>query len=168
MKEAIGGVSIFQLVILFILLFTAIMCLTINHSRAYAVKDEIISLIESSNSGGSTGSLTNGLIDQIADKMRERGYRNTGDCPAGWTGYDRDGNVSTDRASFCIRARATGDNYVTQLAEECATEGCNVASGTDFPKMYYYEIALFYQLDIPLLNNMMNFRVYGSTKVLSR
>ena len=46
MREAIGGISIFQIVILFILLFTGVMCLTINHSKAFGVKDEIITIIE--------------------------------------------------------------------------------------------------------------------------
>ena len=46
MKEAIGGVSLFQIVILFLLLFTGVMCLTINHSKAFGVKDEIINIIE--------------------------------------------------------------------------------------------------------------------------
>ena len=45
MKEAIGGVSIFQLAVIFLLIFTAIMCLTINHSKAFGVKDEVINLI---------------------------------------------------------------------------------------------------------------------------
>ena len=46
MKEAIGGVSLFQIVILFLLLFTGVMCLTINHSKAFGVKDEIINILE--------------------------------------------------------------------------------------------------------------------------
>ena len=46
MKEAMGGISIFQIVIVFLLLFTGVMCMTINHSKAFGVKDEIINIIE--------------------------------------------------------------------------------------------------------------------------
>ena len=46
MKESVSVTTIFQIVILFILLFTAIMCLTINNSNAFGVKDEIINIVK--------------------------------------------------------------------------------------------------------------------------
>ena len=46
MKESISMTAIFQIVILFILLFTAIMALTINNSNAFGVKDEIVNILE--------------------------------------------------------------------------------------------------------------------------
>ena len=42
MRESISITTIFQIVILFILLFTAIMALTINNSNAFGVKDQIV------------------------------------------------------------------------------------------------------------------------------
>ena len=42
MKEAIGGTWLFQIVIVFILLFAGYMCLSINHSKAFSIKSEII------------------------------------------------------------------------------------------------------------------------------
>ena len=44
MKESISMTAIFQIVILFILLFTAIMALTIHNSNAFGVKDEIVNI----------------------------------------------------------------------------------------------------------------------------
>ena len=49
MREAIGGTWLFQIVIVFILLFTGYMCLSINHSKAYNVKSEILEIIERYN-----------------------------------------------------------------------------------------------------------------------
>ena len=46
MREAIGGTWLFQIVIVFILLFTGFMCLTINRSKAFNVKDQIIQTIQ--------------------------------------------------------------------------------------------------------------------------
>ena len=46
MREAIGGTWIFQIVIFFILLFTGYMCMSINHSKAFNVKNTIIKEIE--------------------------------------------------------------------------------------------------------------------------
>ena len=44
MRETMSITAIFQIFILFILLFTAIMCLTINNSNAFGVKDSIINV----------------------------------------------------------------------------------------------------------------------------
>ena len=75
MREAIGGTAIFQIVIVFILLFTGFMCLTINRSKAFNVKDKIIQTIQSYN--GLTGEAR---VD-IAEYLRESSYRTTGRQP---------------------------------------------------------------------------------------
>ena len=49
MREAIGGTWLFQIVIVFILLFTGFLCLSINRSKAFNVKDQIIQTIQSYN-----------------------------------------------------------------------------------------------------------------------
>ena len=49
MREAIGGTWLFQIVLVFILLFTGFMCLTINRSKAFNVKDQIIQTLQSYN-----------------------------------------------------------------------------------------------------------------------
>ena len=46
MREAIGGTWLFNLVIFFVLLFAGYMCLSINYSKAFNVKDKIINEIE--------------------------------------------------------------------------------------------------------------------------
>ena len=45
MRESISITTIFQIFILFVLLFTAIMALTINNSNAFGVKDSIVNAI---------------------------------------------------------------------------------------------------------------------------
>ena len=64
MKESMSITAIFQIVIVFILLFTAIMALTINNSNAFGIKDEVINILE--NNGGN---YKNGdtLDDEILD-----------------------------------------------------------------------------------------------------
>ena len=46
MREAIGGTWLFNLVIFFVLLFAGYMCLSINYSKAFGVKDKIINELE--------------------------------------------------------------------------------------------------------------------------
>lgn len=168
MKEALGGISIFQLVILFILLFTGIMCLTINQSKAYGVKDEIITIIQNTSlaSLNSTNKLSSDTSSKIAEHLKNAGYRITGKCPdEEWIGYDRNGHEVKKDPAYCVRINDVSNSFFDDLEEKCANNKCEVIK-EGYPKMVYYDIVLFYQLDIPILNNIMNFKIYGSTKVL--
>ena len=42
MKEAFGGFSLFNIVIVFVLLFAGYISMSINYSKAYNVKNEIL------------------------------------------------------------------------------------------------------------------------------
>lgn len=160
MKTAIGGISIFQLVIIFVLLFTGIMCLTINHAKAFTVKDSIINVIEATeyNSGIDHNEISKLLIDA--------GYRITGkNCPSGWMGYDREGKSVSRNVSYCIKENDVTDTFYNDARDKCKNNKCKVAD-INHPKMYYYDVMVFYQLDIPGLNQVMNFSTTSSTKIL--
>ncbi len=170
MKEAISGVPIFEIVVAFILLFTGIMCLTINHTKAFGVKDEIINIIETENIDlTKNNELDTTTVNKIIDALSEIGYRTSGDCPDDtWVGYNRNGSrVSNGRnAAFCVRAVDVEAATYKDLNKICSDESCMAVNG-GLPKMVYYDIALFYQLDIPLVT-AINFRIYGSTRTLIR
>ncbi len=112
MKEAIGGTFLFNIVILFILLFTGIMTVTINRSKAFAVKDDIVGVIEKNN--GEISSL-DGIHDEIVEAMTNDSYRAVGTCPDGYTGYNREGVLSggisnaSEGSSICIQMIESGD-----------------------------------------------------------
>lgn len=166
MKEAIGGLSIFQLVIVFLLLFTGIMCLTINHSKAFGVKDEVINIIEKEYIANNNNPYEE-VIPQVIDYMQQIGHRITGKCDDRWVGYDLNGSeVSNDTAVICIRTVDVTESYYNDAAEKCKNGNCSNTSGEDYPPMIYYDIKVFYQLDIPIIKNVMNLTLSGSTKVL--
>ena len=109
MKEAVSGVSIFQIVILFILLFTAIMCLTINNANAFGVKDEITNIIEMNDGEFFTSDCN--LSSDIVAAVEGSAYRVSGKCDDGYVGFQRDGKKvsSGQEASICIREVAVTD-----------------------------------------------------------
>ena len=146
------------------------MCLTINHSKAFGVKDEIITIIQNEKiaaySSNASYKLSNDTSKRIAEHLNEAGYRITGECPNNdWIGYDRNGNEVTKNAAYCIKINNVSKAFYSDLESKCKNDKC-VVSLDDYPSMVYYDIVLFYQLDIPVLNNIMNFKIYGSTKVL--
>lgn len=153
---------IFQFVILFIFLFTAIMAYTINNSNAFGVKDEIVSIIEQNNGKYMDDGV---LSEEIVDLIESTSYRTTGKCDDGYQGFARNGEMvlSSERASICIReVNATDgvDSYLNELlgADNVATE--------DSLRGVYYQIMVFYQLDLPIVKQYYNFSSKAETKVI--
>ena len=162
MREGISVVAIFQIVIIFILLFTAIMAMTINNANAFGVKDEIVNAIEANN-GKISYNENGGLGPEIVNPMREASYRMTGSCPDGFTGYDRNGNLvyESDKAAICLRlVEATNgiDRYYYNTFGNKASQG-------DLYCGYYYQVVVFYRIDIPIINQIYNLYTKGETKI---
>lgn len=158
MREAIGGTWLFQIVIFFILIFTGFMCLTINQTKAFNVKNKIIETIQSHNGASSFA------IDEIVSYIKENSYRTTGVMPKeikangkdiSYTCYTRDGNETTDRPVFCLAKVLYGENNMF-----CDDGSC------ELPSMSYYRVVVFYQLDLPIFHDLFNFSLTGDTKVL--
>lgn len=158
MREAIGGTWLFQIVIVFVLLFTGFMCLTINHSKAFNVKNTIIKTIEREEGVNLDVPGSDPAISKIVSYLQEASYRTTGNCPADvkdaanniiahYYGFDRNGNLNNAKPAFCIAKVKT-------------------RAGEEFPDMSYYRVVVFYQLDLPIFNEVFNFRVTGDTKLI--
>lgn len=160
MKESISVTTIFQIVILFILLFTAIMCLTINNSNAFGIKDEIINIIELSGGNYLDGAELN---DEIIEAINNATYRTTGVCEDGYTGYRKDGaQVSAgEKASVCIR-----EVNVTEEIDEYLSSNLGSVGTDDFGVGKYYQIIVFYQLDLPVINQVYNMKTKGETRII--
>lgn len=156
MKESVSGFSLFTIVIVFIVLFTGYISLSINHSKAYNVKNELINIIR--NQGGVCTSDTPSSTDncynfaeQVSDYFKEAGYRSfASDCnnrgESGWIGYTRDGMVanSNDRIAFCVKGIPANGN-------------------SELPNALYYKVKVFWQLDLPIFSGIFNFAVTGET-----
>lgn len=161
MRESISITTIFQIVILFILLFTAIMALTINNSNAFGIKDQVVNILETNQGRYKEGE---SLDQEIVDLLASTSYRNTGKCSDGFTGFDRNGAMvnSDQQAAICIRevnATEGVDNYLNRVLQG------NVATGEFMPGKYY-QIEVFFQLDLPVVKQIYNFKSKAETKVI--
>lgn len=161
MKESIGGLSLFIIVIALIVLFTGIMSFTVNRSNSFAIKDELISIIE--NNGGfdmrATYDFDSNTGDETLGKMIEtigtHKFRETGPCPSmdyptEVACFDRVGNTVSEG----------GEASVIIIKHRGAQSDDKI--GTTEP--YYYEVRVYYRFDLPVLNNVLVFHVDGQTK----
>ena len=148
MREAIGGTAIFQIVIFFILLFTGFMCLSINHSKAFNVKNMIINTLERKEKIDLSNTENDEAIKEIVSYLKKHSYRTTGICPEDYTGINREGKVDYRNSDFCVKQENVAKN------------------SAEFPEMNYYRIVVFYQLDLPIFRSLFEFKVSGDTKIM--
>ncbi len=173
MREAVGGTWLFQIVIVFILLFAGFMALTINRSKAFNVKDRIIQTLQTYNGiqvGTECVNNEDNVLCDIASYLNESAYRTTGNCPDNvvingntypYQGYTKDGKqTSSNNAAFCI---ARIENHSTIASSACGGSGCITS---ELPSMIYYRVTVFYQLDLPIFHDVFNFKIQGDTKLI--
>ncbi len=148
MKEAIGGGWLLGFVSIFIVLMAGYLTVSINYTKAFKVKNRIISLIEE-NEGftTSTQDLTNINIDTLKNgtnlKTEEKvfiyldqiGYKYTGvNCPDGF-------NTDPYTGGYCVKKIKTNQGA-------------------------YYKVASFISLELPLVWLKINVPITGETKVI--
>lgn len=162
MREAIGGTWLFNLVIFFVLLFAGYMCLSINYSKAFGVKDKIINELERNggvlNFGNSESRDLS--LNAISSYMQEVGYRATGKCEMDIYEY------GCSREGKCNKLGNENTNYAFCLKEVKADDTYTKAQSGEFVYISYYKVKVFYQLDLPILRSVFQFNIKGDTKLL--
>ncbi len=143
MRESIGSAGLFQIVMVLLLLFTAYFCLSINYTAAYKVTDSINNQIKKDDGINPK---------EIANVLKEAHYTSSGlcnkcnaagECEEGWTPFlltgDSPMNVN-DQANYCIKKIKS------------------TSSSKDLPELYYYKIKVFYNIEVPIINQF-NFNI---------
>lgn len=149
MREAIGSTWIFQLVIIFILIFASYLALTINYSKSFRVKNEVLTIIEKHEG------ITDKGYKTINDYLKANNYQEMGTCPSGWYGVKNlDGNKVKD-GSVDMPANI-GQKYYW-----CFWKRTNYH--VYYPQRSYYKIKMFFKFDLPVLGQISTFDVDGQT-----
>ena len=176
MKESIGGIQLFLIVVILVLAFAGIMSLTINQSNAFAIKDQLVSILESAGGFDTSaecvsGSCNTSLKDQetlqkIIVSLDSNSYRQTGSCD----NIKNSLNEKVSKKAEVVGYTRTGEKTITGKKDSfcIAKIPAQKTNSEDTLKGYYYQIYVFYQLDIPIVNSLFNFRAIGETKLLYR
>lgn len=149
MRQTIGATWVFQLVLIFTLIFAAYIALTINYSKSFKVKNEVLSIVEKSQG------FTDDGIKLVNNYLSSSGYKTQGKCKLsneaityGVTTLDF--NASANSAE---KAQA-GKNYYY-----CFTKISNYHSY--YKTRAYYRVQLFFRFDLPVLGDIYSFDVDG-------
>lgn len=137
MRSGFSAYILFVIVITFIVLFTGYLCISINQTKAFGVKNEIVNIIEKYKED---------FPKHIPEALNKVGYHNTGRCDDDFIGYDREGNEAVGgTAAICVKAIENNNGQV---------------------KGYYYKVVTFYQLDLPIIKTLFNLKSEGETKTI--
>ncbi len=156
MRDATGSAWVFAVCILFILLFTAYLAISINYAKAFRIKNHIIDKIEE-NEG-----YNEGIAQTIDEYLDEQGYDAYGVCDPYIKdeGSDIDwqldeclqkGDIPTDRCSLCLY-RKNADKQDDPVIRA---------------KRSYYRVVAFFRFDLPVIKTFMpSFQVAGESRYI--
>lgn len=146
MRQSIGATWILQLVIIFMLIFVGFLALTINYTKAFKIKNELITIIEKYE-GVTTGD--NGSVALMNNYLRHNGYSIMGKCEAGYYGLSSLDNTALTPVSenskyyYCVKKTNARSNTFNERAN--------------------YEIVTFFKFNLPFLGDLFTFQVNGNT-----
>ena len=151
MRQTIGASWIFMLVIMFTLIFAAYIALTINYSKSFKVKNEVLSIVEKSQGFTDEG------IKLVANYLQNNGYKTMGHCK-----FFQDSvtygvkSINVDQAPNSVEVAREGEQYYY-----CFTKFTNYHSY--YTTRAYYRITMFFRFDLPVLGDLYAFDVDGQT-----
>ncbi len=144
MREAIGGTWIFSIVIVFIVLFTSFLAISVNYSKAFKVKNGIVNIIEKREG------ISDATVDEISDYLNSVGYLVYSSCP------DYVASQSNESAHGFEASNTNSRKFKYCIARTEDTSG-NI-------KKTYYKVTVFFRVDLPIMGEIFTFPVTGETK----
>ena len=170
MRESIAGTWTIQIVIVFILFFVAFITLTINYTRAFKVKNEIISIIEREDgfTWSAPGNINDpaGARELIAAYLRNNTYSATGKCPEGWVGVSSIAQADVDNGDKYIKVDENTKNrkfYYCIKKINVPIKGKKNVEKYNYNNRAYYQVRLFFKFSIPIFGDLTTFKVDGES-----
>lgn len=151
MRQTIGATWVFQLALIFTLIFAAYLALTINYSKSFRVKNEVLSIIEKSQG------FTDDGLKLVNNYLVSSAYRTTGKCSFSDAGIVYGVKSLDYEASTGVVERAEPNREYYY----CFTKIANYHSY--FKNRGYYRIKLFFKFDLPVIGDIYTFDVDGQT-----
>ena len=154
MKSAVTTTETFKYILVFTILFCAFLALAITYNKVYRLKNESILIIEKYEG------ISKKSLNIINKYLFNNGYLTKGNCEV-----DEFGVKDLNDPSY-EKVIDSGEKYYYCISYYCKDDMiCKVGSTTDYPNgnAIYYKIKLFYKFDLPVLGDLMTFKITGET-----
>ena len=157
MRDAFGGVANLAIIIVFLTLVSGYLALNVNYTKAFRVKNKIISTIEEYE-GNCKIEATNVCDLKIQSYMNSLGYNAPYLNVKNGTGKNVDASENQNEwdcgngAGYCIK--------------EVPINDISVGNAEDTKKRSYFKVVTQINIDIPIINRILPkiFEVRGDTK----
>lgn len=159
MRDAYGGIVNLAILVVFLVLVNGYLAFNVNYTKAFRVKNKIITTLENYSTTSGTGCDQSGTCQNIiSDYEKKIGYSVT-------TITDNSGNKNTvcpPSLGFCYTKIFVGSSADGSTEEETTT---NVI---DDNRKYYYKVITAVNINIPLINKILPsiFTVSGNTNII--
>lgn len=154
MRESIGGGWLMSIVVLFIVLFSGYLAVSVNYSKAFKVKNYILSVIEQ-REGYTTSNLTPSELETIGNPSSNINIKQSAQTEI--YAYLKDVGYFSD----VINSNYCEDN---DLGEYIAGGFClkRICTGTG----NYYKATTFLRIEFPVIDFVFKVPISGETKVI--
>lgn len=156
MRETFGSTWTMQLMFSFTLLFVCFLAVTISYSKAFRIRNEVISIIEKN------GGYTTGARQIIDDYIKNTGYTASGNCsyePTKKTYGIKDLNGTTS-SRVLISSGNSNQKFLYCISRDYA----NSIQVSDV----IYEVTMFYKFNLPIVGEITSFTIEGKTTDLTQ
>ena len=154
MRDAFGGAFSIKLMLIFLILYVALICVAINYARAFRVKNRIINIIEQYE--GYCGVNKEQINNDINTYLSKTGYYISKDDVVGYIG--KDGNESYE----CLNGfNNDGNGY-----GYCVYNKNNNSLDCSDKSVYSVETYMIFKL--PIINIRFPIVIKGETRPVER
>lgn len=152
MRDAIGGVFSLEIIVVFMLVINGYLAFTVNYTKAFRVKNQIIQIIEQHEG------FTEQAKEKIADYMHEKAQY---ELSTAYTNWCQSNGWETYRSEY-------NGGFCYKISKVDVTGG---SSGKSTYQGAYYSIITFVNIDIPVINKILPFtagifQVGGETSLI--
>lgn len=152
MKSSVSTMSLFQIILVFTLLFAAFLSVAVTYNRVYKLKNETISIIEKYEGVNKTS------LKIINNYLRNSGYNTKGSCESGEYGV-----TSLEDTKYEIAA--SNKKYYYCLSYYCTNGNCKAEeNGVSTGNEIFFKTKLFFKFNLPFFGELFTFKITGDTK----
>ncbi len=158
MREVTGSTWAIEAIIFFILIFAAFLSLVIQYSRAYIVKNEVLTILEKYEGADSSR-------DIIGNYVLNQSYKARGYCPVNdGSGSDPDWYGASDYSTYEVAQRGKKYLFCIQKHEISIDRTSSLTRTNETKVKVFYNVIFFYKFNLPILGELHTYRVTGETK----